>query len=56
GISKEDLPRVKEKFFKGKSSKSQNGLGLSISDEIVKLHNGTMDIYSEIDKGTEVVI
>ena len=56
GISKEDLPRVKEKFFKGKSSKSQNGLGLSISDEIVKLHNGTMDIYSEIDRGTEVVI
>lgn len=56
GISKEDLPRVKEKFFKGKSSKSQNGLGLSISDEIVKLHNGTMNIYSEIDKGTEVVI
>ena len=56
GISKEDLPRVKEKFFKGKSSKSQNGLGLSISDEIVKLHNGTMDIYSEIDRGTEIVI
>ena len=30
GISKEDLPRVKDKFYKGKNSKSKNGIGLSI--------------------------
>lgn len=56
GISPEELPRVKEKFFKGKSSKSQNGIGLSICDEIIKLMNGTFEIKSEVDKGTEVVI
>jgi signal transduction histidine kinase len=56
GIPAEELPRVKEKFFKGKSSKSQNGIGLSICDEIIKLMNGTFEIYSEVDKGTEVVI
>jgi signal transduction histidine kinase len=56
GIPSDELPRVKEKFFKGKSSKSQNGIGLSICDEIIKLMNGTFEIESEIDKGTEVVI
>ncbi len=56
GISEEDLPKVKEKFYKGKSSKSQNGIGLSICDEIVKLHNGIFDIKSEVNKGTDVYI
>lgn len=56
GIPPEELPRVKEKFFKGKSSKSQNGIGLSICDEIIKLMNGTFEIRSELDKGTDIVI
>jgi signal transduction histidine kinase len=56
GITEEDLPKVKEKFFKGRSSKSQNGLGLSISDEIVKLHNGKLDISSTLGSGTKVTI
>lgn len=56
GISKEELPRVKEKFYKGKNSKSQNGIGLSICDEIIKLHNGTFDIESELDKGTKITV
>ena len=56
GISKEELPRVKEKFYKGKNSKSQNGIGLSICDEIIALHEGTLEIYSELGNGTKVVI
>lgn len=56
GISEEELPRVKEKFYKGKNSKSQNGIGLSICDEIVRLHNGILDIRSEENVGTEVII
>ncbi len=56
GISPEDLPRVTEKFYKGKSSKSKNGIGLSICDEIVKLHNGTMDFQSKLDIGTRVIV
>ena len=56
GISKEELPRVKEKFYKGKNSKSQNGIGLSICDEIIKLHNGTFDIESELGKGTKITV
>ena len=56
GISEEDLPRVKEKFFKGKNSNSKNGIGLSICDEIVKLHNGELSIYSNLGIGTKVEV
>lgn len=56
GISKEDLPKVKDKFFKGKNSKSQNGIGLSICDEIIRLHKGEFNIKSEINLGTVVEI
>lgn len=56
GISEDELPRVKEKFYKGKNSKSKNGIGLSISDEIIKLHCGEMNINSKFNIGTIVVI
>ncbi|WP_027632245.1 sensor histidine kinase [Clostridium hydrogeniformans] len=56
GISEADLPKVKEKFYKGKSSKSKNGIGLSICDEIIKLHNGKFIIESKIKEGTKVII
>lgn len=56
GIPKEDLPFVMDKFFKGKSPLSKTGLGLSISKEIITLHNGHIEIFSEPQKGTQVYI
>ncbi|MFR3910325.1 MAG: sensor histidine kinase [Clostridium paraputrificum] len=56
GISEEDLPRVKEKFYKGKNAKSKNGIGLSICDQIVKLPDGEIFIESEEGKGTLVTV
>lgn len=56
GISKEDIPRIKEKFYKGKNVNSSNGIGLSICDEIIKLHGGEFIIESELDKGTTIKI
>lgn len=56
GISSEDIPHVKEKFFKGKNSKSNNGIGLSICDEIIKLHEGEWEIQSEENVGTSIKI
>lgn len=56
GIPKEDLPKVTEKFFKGKSSRSSNGIGLSICKEIIELHDGKLEIISEVSKGTQVIV
>jgi len=56
GIPKEELPRVKEKFYKGKSSKSQSGIGLSISDEIIRLMKGKLEISSKVGQGTRITI
>ena len=56
GIDEDDLPKVKEKFFKGKNSKSQHGIGLSICDEIVTLHGGILDIDSKLGCGTTVTV
>ena len=56
GINSRDLPRVKDKFYKGKNSKSRNGIGLSICDEIVTLHRGVLEIKSKENKGTEIII
>lgn len=56
GIAAEELPMVKEKFYKGRSSHSQNGIGLSICEEIVTLMGGRLEISSEVNVGTTVVI
>ena len=56
GIAAGELPMVKEKFYKGKSSRSQNGIGLSICEEIVSLMKGRLEISSEVNVGTTVVI
>lgn len=56
GISKEDLPRIKEKFYKANMTRSGSGIGLAVVDEIVKLHNGELHIESEVGVGTSVII
>jgi signal transduction histidine kinase len=56
GIAAQELPMVKEKFYKGRSSHSQNGIGLSICEEIVNLMGGRLEISSEVNVGTTVVI
>lgn len=56
GIPPEELPKVKEKFYKGKTSKSKNGIGLSITDEIIHTMKGSLDIQSEVEQGTRVTV
>lgn len=56
GISKNDLPRVREKFYKANNSVRGSGIGLAVTDEIIRLHNGEMLIESEIGKGTKTTI
>jgi signal transduction histidine kinase len=56
GIPPEALPHVKEKFFKANVSVRGSGIGLAVSDEIVRLHKGTLNIGSVLNEGTTVEI
>lgn len=56
GISEKDLPHVKEKFYKGKTGKVGYGIGLSVCDEIINQHGGTLKLSSKVNQGTAVVI
>lgn len=53
GISKNDLPRIREKFYKANNSARGSGIGLAVTDEIIKLHGGEMLIESKIGVGTQ---
>ena len=44
GIPEDELPFVKQKFYKGSSKARGSGIGLAVCDEIVRLHGGTFDI------------
>lgn len=56
GISKEDLPKVKNRFYKANNTVRGSGIGLAVADELVTLHKGKLKIESELGKGTVVSI
>lgn len=56
GISEAHISRVKDRFFQVDALNGGTGLGLAISQQIVELHNGTLDMASELGKGTEVTV
>ncbi|MBQ5346776.1 MAG: HAMP domain-containing histidine kinase [Ruminococcus sp.] len=56
GIAAEDLPKVKEKFYKANQKINGSGIGLAVADEIVQLHKGKLDIESGVGVGTTVTI
>ncbi len=56
GIKEDEIGYITSKFYKGSSSKSQTGLGLSICEEIIKAHDGNMIIKSKYGVGTAVTV
>ena len=50
GIAKKDLDHIFEPFFTTKDEGT--GLGLSITHQIIKIHQGTIEVESEIGEGT----
>lgn len=57
GIKKNDLSKVKTKFYKANHTRRGSGIGLAVADEIIAMHNGIMDITSPGEgKGTIVTI
>ena len=56
GIDEKNIGNVSKKFFQEDFHKSGSGLGLAISEEIVKLHGGSLTINSKKNVGTQITI
>jgi signal transduction histidine kinase len=60
GISREDLPKIFDRFFRSSQKQTHqtggSGLGLSIAKRIIEVHQGSIRAESEPDRGTEVLI
>ena len=56
GISLNNLPKIFDPFFTTKNEEFYAGLGLTISMNIIKEHQGTIKVQSEIGMGTSVLI
>ena len=54
GIHPEDLHYIFKRFYRSRFSKDKQGigLGLSLAKAIIEAHSGTIEVDSEIDKGT----
>ena len=56
GIPEDEIPLVKKKFYKGSSKARGTGIGLAVCDEIVTMHDGSLDIANAEGGGTQVRI
>jgi signal transduction histidine kinase len=58
GIAKENQKRIFERFERAISANEISGLGLGlyIVKQILKMHNGTIDVESELGKGAKFII
>ncbi|MCY9028543.1 sensor histidine kinase [Bacillus inaquosorum] len=60
GIAPEHLPHLFNRFYRADPSRSRkyggSGLGLAITKSIIDSHNGTIDVKSEIGRGTVFLI
>jgi len=60
GIATEDIPHIFDKFYRSDNplvtKQTGSGLGLSITSDIVYLHNGEIGVESELGKGSHFTI
>jgi len=56
GIPVDEIEHVKMKFFKGSSKQRGSGIGLTVCEEIVRYHNGRLEIQNAADRGLLVTV
>jgi PAS domain S-box-containing protein len=60
GIAADEIPRVFEKFFRSADPRVQNetgtGLGLSLAQEVVRMHGGDISIESVLNQGSTFTV
>lgn len=58
GIAKEELEHIFQPFYRAPNAKGHEGtgIGLSLAEKIIRLHNGTIQVASEVNKGTTFTI
>jgi signal transduction histidine kinase len=61
GMSEDQVKNIWDRYYKADPSRKntkygESGLGLSIVQELVRLHNGTIEVSSELDKGTTFTV
>ncbi len=59
GIASDDLPFIFDRFWRGdksRTNRNNSGLGLAISKQLILAHKGTIDVESEVGKGTTFII
>ena len=56
GVAPEDLPHVKERFYKGRGKERGSGIGLAVCDEIVALHGGRLTVANAEGGGALVTV
>ena len=58
GIAANELPYIWDRFYKADKSRKTTGtgLGLPIAKHLIELHNGSVSVLSEINKGTEIEV
>jgi len=54
GISAEDLPRIWDRLYRGDKSRNEKGLGLGLSlvKAVVRAHHGSVEVASEVGRGS----
>lgn len=58
GIKEEDLPNIFKRFYKAKTSKKSDsiGIGLALAKSIIQAHKGLIEVKSEVGIGTIFIL